>query len=241
MGFGSLFLGYLTAFVLSITVGKLGFGGLALLLGYALMLYGLMELNRYQRAFAIAKWLTLPLMLTALYDLLCALDELFLWQLPIAGGVFETVMQWSVLFLVIVFHLAFLHGIRMLAVEVGLLHIATKAIRNMLLVGLYALIYTAGSIPTVQASAAYPYLTFAVNLLNLVYVICNLLLLISCNKNICPEGDEDQPARPSRFAWVNKMSDAYERNRQKSIQNTTEQVEGYLRRRNERKKRKKKK
>lgn len=241
MGFGSLFLGYLTAFVLSITVGKLGFGGLALLLGYALMLYGLMELNRYQRAFAIAKWLTIPLMLTALYDLLCALDELFLWQLPIVGGVFETVMQWSVLFLVIVFHLALLQGIRMLAVEVGLLHIATKAIRNMLLVGLYALIYAAGSISAVQASAAYPYLTFAVNLLNLVYVICNLLLLISCNKNICPEGDEDQPARPSRFAWVNKMSDAYERNRQKSIQNTTEQVEGYLRRRNERKKRKKKK
>ena len=44
MGFGYLLLGYLVTFVLYLTVQGLGFGGIALLLGYGVMLLGLSEL-----------------------------------------------------------------------------------------------------------------------------------------------------------------------------------------------------
>ena len=50
MGFGYLFLGYLVSFVISLTLKQLDVGGLAYLLGFALMLRGLLELERYQRA-----------------------------------------------------------------------------------------------------------------------------------------------------------------------------------------------
>ena len=54
MGFGFLLIGYLVAFVLSMTMERLSFGGAAYLIGYLLMFRGLLELERYQRAFSYA-------------------------------------------------------------------------------------------------------------------------------------------------------------------------------------------
>lgn len=231
MGFGYLLIGYLITFVIKITVSGLGFGGLTLLVGYAVMLYGLMQLRLYHRAFAWSEWILLPLMLTAVYDQLKSLCELFLWDLPFVNAVTNSVFEWVTFALIIIFHFALLYAIRMIAGEVELLHVATKAIRNMIIVGLYAVL--TGAYYLTAGSDAAKYLSFSVVLLNFVSVICNLLLLLSCNKNICREGDEDQPPKPSRFELINRLGDAYEKNRQKAIDNTRREAEEVLRRRQE--------
>ena len=233
MGFGYLLIGYLISFVIKVTVSGLGFGGLALLVGYGVMLYGLMQLRLYHRAFVWSEWLLLPLMLTAVYDQLRSLCDLFLWEIPLVNAVTNTVFEWVTFSLVIVFHFALLYAVRMIAGSVGLLHVATKAIRNMILMGLYAVVTVAYYVTAGSGGEVVKYLSFSVILLNFVWVICNLLLLLSCNKNICRAGDEDQPAKPSRFGWIDRMNNAYEKNRQKAIDNTRREAEEVLRRRQE--------
>ena len=233
MGFGYLLIGYLITFVIKATVSGLGFGGLALLVGYGVMLYGLMQLNLYHKAFVWAKWLLLPLALTAVYDQLLSLDEMFLWGLPFVNDLTNTVFEWGTFALIVIFHFALLYAIRMIASEVELLHVATKAIRNMILMGLYAVITVAYYLMEANGGDAAKYLSLSVILFNVVWVICNAFLLLSCNKNICRAGDEEQPAKRSRFEWINRVGDAYEKNRQTAIDNTRREAEEVLRRRQE--------
>jgi len=239
MGFGYLLIGYLITFILYMTFNGLGFGGLALLLGYALMFMGLSELNRYHRAFVWAKWILLPAFPIALYDLAQSLAAQFLWDSPIFSEAVATVVDWINFFILITFNLAMLSGIRMISQSVGIGHMATAAMRNSCFVGFYALLYIVGNIPLAALDSVRAYLGLAVTLCNLVWIALNLILLLACNKNICRAGEEDVPPKRSRFAWVNRIGDAYERNRQKAIDNTTREAEEVLRRRRERREAKK--
>ena len=47
MGFGYLLLGYVVTYLISITAGSMGVGSLALLIGAALMFWGLRELCNF--------------------------------------------------------------------------------------------------------------------------------------------------------------------------------------------------
>ena len=141
------------------------------------------------------------------------------------------VYQWLTLALITFFNFAMLYGIAMLAREVELAHIATKAIRNAIFVGLYAILQGVVNLPLPEA--ARNYLALPLVILDLVWIVCNLLLLVSCAKNICPAGDEDQPAKPYRIGFLNRIGDAYDQNRQRAIDTTKREAEDYLRRRQE--------
>ena len=236
MGFGYLFIGYLLTFVLKLTLDALGWGALALIVGYAVMFWGLWLLTHYQGAFAWAKWTLIPLMVTALYDLLGSFNETFLLGLPLFGGTVELIYEWVTLALIVFFNLAMLYGIMLLAREVELRHIATKAIRNAVIVGLFAALQVVAYLPLPEQVKGY--LALPVLLLDILWIVCNLLLLISCAKNICPAGDEDQPAKPYRWALLNRIGDAYDRNFQKAADTKRRESEDFLRRRQEKKKQK---
>lgn len=239
MGFGYLFFGYLISFLLYMTVEALGLGSLALLVGYAMMFYGLYLLCRFHTAFAYAKWLTLPLLVTALYRVVEDISVLLAWQNPIVGGTVGTVMAWTSFTLLIVFQLAMLYGIRMLAISVELKNLSLATVRNSIFVGVYAILYLCGSLPVGEAIK--PYMTLSVTLLNLVFVVCNLALLVSCMKNICPEGEEEIEPKRSRFAWVNRMSDTYESSRKNLNDQMRAEGEALRLRRMEKKKKRKNK
>ena len=232
MGFGYLLIGYLITFVLYVTVNSLGFGGLALLLGYGVMFYALNTLTLYQRAFAYAKWVQLPLAVTALYAISESAAEYLFVKLPFVNPTVSTVLSWGTFLLQIFFNIALLYGIRVLAREVGLMHIAVKAVRNSVFVGLYAVLMLIAKLPFLSEEQL-AYLSLPVTLLLMVWVVLNLLLLVSCAKNICPAGDEEQPPKRSRFAWINRIGDTYEKNRQKAIDSTTREAEEVLCRRRE--------
>lgn len=238
MGFGYLLLGYLVAFLLYLTVQALGVGSLALLLGYLLMFYGLYLLCRYHSAFTASKWLLIPLCVTACYRLAEDISALFLLDVPFVGGTVGEVVDWVTFFLLAFFQFAMLYGIRMLADSVGLKKHSSAALRNTLFVGGYALLYIAGNLPLFQTVKSY--LTLSVTLLNLVWVVCNLWLLAGCMKDICPAGEEELAPKQSRFAWVNRMNDAYDRAHEKLNQQSRADGEQLRRRKQEKKRRKKK-
>ena len=238
MGFGYLFLGYLVAFVLKLLASGLHLGALALLAGYGLMLCGLWRLKNYCRSFLWSVGLCGALLLTALYRLLIDLSGLFGWGLAPGGGV-ETAAAWAEFLLIMLFHAAWLSSVRELGMRVELKSISAAALRNTVILLLYAVVYILYALPLPALDGVRVYFNFSLNLLNLVWIVCNLLLLLSCAKNICPAGQEDPPPRRYKWGFLNRINDAFSANFRKAADSNREGIEGYLKKRQEKRRKKK--
>ena len=240
MGFGYLLIGYLITFVLYLSVQAMGLGGLALLLGYAAMLLGLIQLVHYQGAFVYAKWLCLPSMAVALYLSVQNLDELLLWNLPIFVKPVLDAVTVGAFLLSVVFQFAMLYGVREIAKGVGLYHIATKSVRNSIFVGIYAVLYVLTNVVFAQNPDMRQYFAFAMMLSELVCVLFNLFLLLSCTKNICAEGEEEAAPQKNRGV-LGKIDEVFDRTRQKNIDRARASGEAFAQRRREKKEQKRNK
>ncbi len=247
MGFGILLIGYLITFVIWLTVQAINVGSVALLLGYALMFYALSMLNRYHDAFALARWIAAIQLLPALWFSVVDASSLFgfvlppLWADHVNMGVTGASFALEILFL-----LSLLYAIRALADSIELKHISLAAVRNAIFVIAHAVLSIVADLPFL--SGVKPYLTASRFLVELVVIVSMALLLLGCAKNICREGDEDVTPMPSRFGWVNRMTDAYERTHKRLNEQAKADGEAFMRRRREKlenknqtKKRKKKK
>lgn len=239
MGFGYLLLGYLIAFLLSMTAGALGFGSLALLFGFAMMLVGLWRLSRYHSAFKLSVWILLPMLVTAIYWLFSDIGTLFLLSLPFTDGIVRTVMEGADLALTVLFQLALLYAIRMLADSIELKRLSAAALRNTLFVGIYAMLRLAQylSIPA-QAKG---YVVLFANLFQLLWIVCILWLLLNCMKSIGRAGEDEEEPTHSRIGWLNRLHDAYERTHDKLNAQARADGEELMRRRREKKKNRTKK
>ena len=237
MGFGYLLLGYLITFVLRLTASALSLGSLALLIGYGMMLFGLWKLKDYCRSFLWAVGATGALLLTAVYRALEDLSDVFLWNLPIVGGSAEAVVTWAEFLLTMLFHAAMLSAIRELGMRVELRKISTAAVRNAVIILLYGVVYVLYRLPVSAWDSVRVYFNFFFYLLNLAWLICNLLLLLSCAKNICPAGQEEP--QPKRYKWnfLNRIGDTFSGNLKKAADSNREEMERFLKKRQEKRRR----
>ncbi|MBE6633300.1 MAG: hypothetical protein E7620_03035 [Ruminococcaceae bacterium] len=233
MGFGYLLIGYLIAFLLKLLASGLGIGGFALLLGYGMMCWGLTRLKLFCRSFAFGEWSLYPLLLIALYRCATDLATVFLWDHPIFTGAFATVVMWVELIFIVIFHAAVLSAIRELAMQLELKHIAGAAIRNTVIVALYAVLYLIYALPVGLSETVKPYLGLSLTVLNLLWLILNLLLFLACAKDICAEGDEEIEPKRYRWEFLNRVGDRFSENLKKAEETNKEEIEGFLRRRNE--------
>lgn len=233
MGFGYLLLGYLTTFLLKMLASALGVGSLALLIGYLLMWMGLRTLRLFCRAFEWVEWTLYPMIATALFGLLCDLSNLFLWNIPFLSGI-SSVTVWVDFVLIMVYHAALLSAIREIGEQVEHKRISSAAIRNSVIVLLYAIVYMLYFIPGLFPEGARSYLTLSMTLLNIAWIFCNLWLLLNCTKDIVAQGQED-PA-PKRYKWefLNRMGDRFEENMKKAADSNREAIEEHLRKKQER-------
>ena len=233
MGFGYLLLGYLVAFLLKLLASGLGMGGFALLLGYGMMCWGLTRLKLFCRSFAFGEWSLYPLLLIALYRCAGDLSTVFLWDHPIFKGTFSTVIMWAELILIVIFHAAVLSAIRELAMQLELKHISIAAIRNTVIVALYAMLYLIYALPVGLSETVKPYLGISLTVFNLAWMVLNLFLFLTCAKDICAEGDEEIEPKRYRWEFLNRIGDRFGENIQKAGEKNKEEIEGFLRRRNE--------
>ena len=228
MGFGYLFLGYLVTFLLHTVAGALGVGSLAMLLGCMLMWMGFRSLRLYCAGFAFAEWSLYSLLALGCYRLAEDLSTLFLWNMAFFGDA-STVLAWIEFVLIMVFHAALLSAIREIGMEVGLQQISAAAIRNMILVALYAVLYALYWIPDLMGDAAKGYLTLSITLLNLGWIFCDLWLLLTCAKDIVAEGQEE--IEPKRYKWefLNRVGDRFEENMKRAAESNRDAIEDHLR------------
>lgn len=219
MGFGYLLLGYLVTYVIYITASSVGFGSLALLAGSALMFWALCSLRRFCIAFDAAKWFTLPIFALGLCRLWQDIAKAwFVWE-GTAADLLLTIVTWTSFAITLLFHFALLYAIRVLSLEVGLNKLSSHAMYNTLAVGIWGALFLLCNMPA-TGEKVLPYLSFSMGLFNLVYLVSNVVLLLRCAKNICAEGDEEVASKPSRFAWINRMRDSYDKTMDKLKENS---------------------
>ena len=239
MGFGYLLLGYLVTYVIYLSASSIGIGSLALLVGAALMFWGLNGLCRFSSSFEPAKWITLPLFALGLGVLWQdAAKAWFSW----GGSVADTFAQailWANFVITLLFHLAMFYAIRVLSLEVELKKIASHATYNTIAVGIWGVLFLLCNMPIVGKTLM-PYLNVSMLLFNLVYLVSSLVLLLRCAKNICAEGDEEVAPKPSRFAWVNRINNSYNQTMDKLKQNSRADGDAMMRNHLEKKQQKNK-
>lgn len=236
MGFGWLFLGYVISFLLYSVAAMLNFGFLAHLLGYTLILRGLWELKKYNAAFRFplcAVCLLLPL---TVYDALRELGETFLWRIPFVTAGATAALAWVDFGLVMQFHFTGYYAIATIAKIVDLPRTVRDAVFDTIVGVGYATLYTVAQVFLPQSVAAQLGVPLTVFLL--FWRICDICLLVSCCKNICPAGDEDQTPKPYRWKFLNRMGERFANNFHRAADSTRASREEDLRRRRERKNRK---
>ena len=219
MGFGYLLIGYVVTYLISITAGAVGVGSVTLLIGAALMFWGLRGLCRFDSAFAPAKWLTVAVF---------ALGLLRLWQDFFSdrfvtdasvNEAFAAALTWASFVITVLFHMAMLYGIRVLALQVELKKHASHAMYNTFGVGIWGALFLLCNMPALGEDLL-PYLGISMTLFNLVYLISDIALLLRCLKDICAEGDEEVAPKRSRFAWINRIADSYSQTMDKLKENS---------------------
>ena len=208
MGFGHLLLGYLVTYVISITAGAAGVGSLAIMAGAALMFWGIRNLSCFNTSFIPSKWITLGVF--AIGVLRLWQDFFSKWFAPNASldAILTTILTWASFVVTLLFHFAVLYAIRVLALEVGVNKLSSHATYNTVGVGIWGALFLLCNMPAIGANLL-PYLSMSMGLFNLVYIVSDVVLLLRCAKNICAEGDEEVAPKPSRFEWLNRLNETY--------------------------------
>ena len=237
MGFGYLLLGYLAAFLLEITANAapIHAGPLALLVGYALMAVGIGKLIAYQKSF---RYVFFPLGLLLLTDVYRIIAMIGIWTGNTPGWITENlteVVGWIEFGLILLFHSALLPAILRLAMSVDLPKTASAASRNLILAWIWGILYLVVHLAPLQGDAQRVF-TAVLTLFNLLLILLNLFLFLSCMKNIAPEeteGEEEQPPRRHRWDLLNRLGDRFAREQEKAVETRRAETEEYLRRKKE--------
>lgn len=234
MGFGFLLLGYLASFLLEAAVKSLGFGAAVQILGYLLMGYGVSRLAEYQKEFRRAQIGLALLILIAIPRLILDLNSLFLW-----GIVWEIdeLLNWGYLAAFLIFHTLLLPAILRLASAVGLPKTANASSRNLILVWLWGVLYLIRNLIPMSEQAL-RVLNPVLLGFQLLAILMNAFLFLSCMKNICPEGEEDPAPHRYKLNFLNRIGDKFSELQENAAKKKRGEIEDYLRRRKEKRERK---
>ena len=221
MGWGLLFLGYLLKFILGLNPL---FDVILTLPACILMLLGLKKLDLYCRTFRYAMWcvalvaaVTVGSLIGALVAPVSALPSaqapLVDWLRYAARASATDWVTLAEMVAVVLFHAALALGVKDIATRVGVQKNAVRAMRNLVVVGLYAVSLVLAKAAPATAGVMMP----TTMLIRLVFAVCNGVLLYSCYMRIAPAEETEQLRKPSRIAWVNRLRDAYDEKTQKAI------------------------
>ncbi len=235
MGFGWLLLGYVISFLLSSVAGKLNIAFLANLIGYLLMLKGLSELRKYQKEFSLSFISVCALIPFAVWNGLDELGDLLLWNLPFLTDLSLSVVAWIRFAVVLFFQFTLYFAVAKLAKTVDLPNTVRQSVFNTVIAVGYSSLYVAISLPAL--ASVQNQFGLALTIFRLFWIVCDICLLISCCKNICPEGEEDPKPKEYRLKFLNKMNESFENNFNRAANSTRNAKEESLRRKREKKRR----
>lgn len=236
MGFGYLFLGYLCAFLLKVTadIQPLGAGALAVLLGIVLMAVGVRKLSAYESAFRFSYFPLGLLLIENCYRLIgmvCAwIGQKPAWMTTTV----DSAVAWVEFAIILAVHAVLFPAIMRLALSVDLRKTANAAIRDLVFVGLWGILYLVWALAPMPQDWKNAFFRIQV-IVNLLVILFNLALLLSCMKNIAPEEDADQAPHRYRWNFLNRVGDRFFGEHERAAEKKKMETEAFLRRRKERK------
>lgn len=213
MGFGLLFIGY---FLTVMNIPILGaFGTVVRIFGVLLTIAAILKLKNYNNAFNISLVGAFAMFVMSLLLFAVGIDNTLFEYMIVTDKFFSpyaiTVIGYVDQGVTFVFNSLLLWAIYCIAKETEAKKIAVNSIRNFIFVCAYAFVYAISFLPFSGIRSAKQEFAVITWILYFVWIIFNLLLLFSCYANICDESDVEMEKRPSRFEFVNKFNDKFEK------------------------------
>ncbi|MBR6680698.1 MAG: hypothetical protein IKL59_05505 [Clostridia bacterium] len=213
MGFGLLFIGYFAA--------SMGFVSVLRLLGYMLTTYSAKKLKQYNTAFGYFEIASGVMVVVSFVTTVLDLLGLLMGEGFVNESVI-TVIRHAEVLLACACNIVMLWSIRSIAIDTEEKKISFGAVRNSVFVMIYAVAYLVSLLPFEFMK----YLSLPLIIVQLVWIIFNLVLIFSCYAKICDESDVNMERKPSRFAFVNEMraqSDARQKEKEEKWAERAEQ------------------
>ncbi len=202
MGFGLLFIGYLLAYFMSLAFPLK-------LIGCIFMISGARRLSEYNGRFKLCVPPLGILCLISAYSLLCFVLSMLNIASPLASDTLKTVFAYIGEAVDMAYHACLLTAICSIAKETELPKHAYKSMRNLLIVLLAGVIYfVAVLLPKGEAASV---LGIASTAMKILWIVLDLVLLANCYRLICPEGEEDMPAKESKIGFIRKMNEVIDK------------------------------
>lgn len=202
MGFGLLILGYFLTFAFTISQAYF----FADVIGALVMLYAFTKLSEYNRYFRGAAAAGMVFTLLALTS-----GVLLSMHMLTTEGVLDIVLDAAKSASALVMHVFMLLGTRGIAEGADCGKLADRAMRNLVMVITYYVLYFGTLIAAPFLPAVVSYISFLVYIYFLVCLVLNLLLLHTCFGMLYPAEGDPMENRRSRVPLFNKVSDAFDR------------------------------
>lgn len=220
MGFGILFAGYAIAFLASITY----YGYVFRLVGFCVMAVGLLRLREYGKGFRYPLILSLIMTVYGIFESYYELASKFGFSLPSFAESLRPVMNWVTMLGIIIFNFALLYAIFDIANRLELTNQKNAALRNAVFLVFYLILNVLGMGPFNGNETFGKYFALPIFLIQLLWVIFNLVLIFSCYMYICPEGDEDMPRRKTGIGVIDRLAEESDRRADKAVRDTQEYI-----------------
>ena len=202
MGFGLLILGYFLTFAFTISQAYF----FADVIGALVMLYAFTKLSEYNRYFRGAAAAGMVFTLLALTS-----GVLLSMHMLTSEGIIDILLDAAKSVSALVMHVCMLLGTRGIAEGADCGKLADRAMRNLVMVITYYVLYFGTLIAAPFLPAVVSYISFLVYIYFLVCLVLNLLLLHTCFGMLYPAEGDPMENRRSKVPLINKMSDAFDR------------------------------
>lgn len=238
MGFGLFLIGYAAAYPMSLN----SFGFLLRLIGSAVMLSGTSRLLKFEKNFYRVHLSCILLAVASVAEsALCILADFTSAVLPFNIETAASAALGAFLLLSVPMHLLFYRAVRTLSADVGLGGIRARSVKYEIFFGVGLLLVAATYITYLLRARITNYFYVSAVIFLFVVAVLTLTLIYSCYKDICEEGDEDAPRKPSKIPFLNTLFEASEKREREIYEKTKAYAEEKVKQDLEKKRKKKKK
>ena len=202
MGFGLMFVGYFFTYLISLVfVPKI--------LGYVIMTWAAVKLSAFDIKFKRCLPVLLVLILVSTYSLTGDILRYLNVEMPLFVGLVPNIISIIEELLILVFHVYLMLAIASIAKDIGLEKIRFSAIRNLLIIFVAEAAYTIMTfLPKNDAIQA---IFLGAVILRFIWIFLDLVLLASCYRQICEEGDESMPEKEINIPIIKQMEESMRR------------------------------
>ena len=205
MGFGLMFVGYFFAYLISLVF-------VPEIVGYAIMIWAAVKLSSFDLKFKRCLPVLGGLCLVSAYSFAGDVLAYFKIGTPFFNNTALSVASAAQEALVLAFNILLLIAVGSIAKDTGIDKIRFRAMRNLLLVVLSQVSYMIVIFLPQGGENEIIKTVFAVTLmLRFIWIFLNLMLLASCYRMICEEGDEGMPEKEINIPVIKQMESVMRR------------------------------